>query len=71
MDFQRWICQHFRAVKPNLVNDGPSARMITCFATLPVMVKPPMPTLLPVSVRIRVDRFNVCEAGVAVGVAVA
>src|SRR3977135_2018173 len=58
------------AVKPNLVNEGPMARMMTCFGTAPVMVKPPMPTLFPVSVRMRVDRFSVCEGGVAVGVAV-
>src|SRR4051812_45835917 len=45
--------------------------MSTCFGTLPVIVNPPMPTLFPVSVRMRVERFNVCEAGVAVGVAVA
>ena len=57
-------------MKPNLVNEGPMARMMTCFGTAPVMVKPPMPTLFPVSVRMRVDRFNACAAGVAVGVAV-
>src|SRR5256714_12211018 len=57
------------AVKPNLDNEGPMARMMTCFGTAPGMVKPTMPTLFPVSVRMRVDRFNVCAAGAAVGVA--
>src|SRR3981081_345651 len=56
--------------KPNPVNDGPSARTTTRLGTFPVIMKPPIPALSPVSTRMRVDRLTVCDAGVAVGVAV-
>ena len=33
---------------PKWVSEGPMARTSTCLGALPVMMKPPMPTLLPV-----------------------
>src|SRR2546423_2734729 len=56
---------------PKRVRDGPIARMITCFGTVPVMMKPPMPTWSPVKTWRRVERFNACEVGGTVAVAVA
>ena len=38
--------------------------------TVPVMMKPPMPTLSPVCTRIRVERLMALVVGVALGVAV-
>src|ERR1044071_2082576 len=61
------------AGNPNFVKDGPIARMITLLGTLPVMIRPPIPALSPVSTRIREDRLSACapEVGVEVGVALA
>src|SRR4051812_47452865 len=46
-------------------------RMTRCLAVFPATMKPPIPTLSPVSTRMRVDRLIACAPGVAVGVAVA
>src|ERR1700731_3191896 len=55
----------------NLVSDGPSPRTTTFLEALPVMIKPPITTLSPVSTRARVDMFRASVGGgVAVGVAV-
>ena len=51
------------------MSDGPSPRTTTFLAALPVMIKPPITTLSPVSTRARVDMFRAL-VGVAVGVAV-
>src|SRR2546421_1458773 len=56
------------AGRPELVSEGPMPRNTTGLATLPVMMKPPIITLSPVSTRRRVEMFNAL-AGVAVGVA--
>ena len=53
---------------PKPVREGPMARISTCLETLPVTMKPPMPTLSPVSTRIRVERLTVWAGGVGVGV---
>src|ERR1044072_5589038 len=58
-------------VTPTWINDGPIARSNTCFGALPVMMNPPMPTLLPVCTRIRVERLIACVGGVAVGLGLA
>src|ERR1044072_8149017 len=52
---------------PTWLRDGPMARRSKCFGALPVMMKPPMATLAPVSTFIRVDGCW-SWAGVAVGV---
>src|ERR1700730_921380 len=52
------------------VNVGPIARIITCFGMLPVMMKPPMPTLSPVCTRIRVERLITFDVDVGLGVGV-
>src|SRR3954471_1952473 len=50
--------------------DVPISRMITFFGCVPVIMKPPMRTLSPVSTRKRVEMFaRVVTEGVAVGVA--
>ena len=38
---------------------------------VPVMMKPPIPTLAPVCTRIRVERLRACAAAMGVGVGVA
>src|SRR6266446_768739 len=72
---------------PNWAREGPIARTRTCFCPVPVIMKPPMPTLA-VCTSMRVDRFSeraalgpevadavgvgvVLAIGVAVAVAVA
>src|SRR5678816_4341452 len=56
---------------PKLDKDGPIPRTSTVLGSLPVMMKPPIPTWSPVSTSIRVDRLSACAApGVAVGVSV-
>src|SRR5204863_10182767 len=57
---------------PKAASDGPRARRRRCFGALPVMMKPPMPTLSPVRTNIRVERLSGCAAGegVAVGAGV-
>src|SRR4051794_36175386 len=54
-----------------LVMEGPIARIMTRLGTLPVIIKPPMPTLSPVCTRIRVERLRACDPGLGVAVAVA
>src|SRR5205085_2164554 len=49
----------------------PMPRIITRFGALPVIMRPPMPALSPVSARSRVDRLTACAPGVAVAVALA
>src|SRR5664279_415739 len=46
------------------------ARRSTVLGTVPVMMKPPMPTLSPVCTRIRVERLIALVVGVALGLAV-
>ena len=58
---------------PKRVKEGPMARISTCFGTLPLMMKPPIPTLFPVCTRIRVEKLTACAAtgvGDAVGLGV-
>src|ERR1700694_543286 len=58
---------------PEPVSDGPRARSTTGLGAFPVMMKPPMPTLLPVSTRKRVEMSNAWDGedvGVGVGVGV-
>src|SRR4051812_45922510 len=59
------------AGNPELVNDGPMPRIMTRLATFPVMMKPPIAALSPVSVRMRVDKLTARVVGVGVAVAVA
>src|SRR5436190_21650164 len=54
---------------PTWVSDGPIARRSKCLGSFPVMMKPPMPTLPPVRMFIRVERLR-AWAGVADGVTV-
>src|SRR5436190_24301334 len=54
---------------PTWVSEGPMARRSKCLGALPVMMRPPMPTLAPVRTFMRVERFWAC-AGVADGVTV-
>src|SRR5215212_6111194 len=60
------------SVSPLWIKEGPIPRTITCLEALPVMMKPPMPTLSPTETRMRVERLTACviNPGVAVGVAV-
>src|SRR5215210_1647185 len=60
------------SVSPLWIKEGPIPRTITCLEALPVMMKPPMPTLSPTDTRMRVERLTACviNPGVAVGVAV-
>src|SRR5204863_3987307 len=55
---------------PKAANEGPIPRRSTCLGALPVMMKPPMPTLASVRTRIRVERLSACAAGVGLGVGV-
>ena len=43
---------------PNAVSEGPIARRITLFGSVPLMIKPPMPTLSAVCTSRRVEMFN-------------
>ena len=52
-------------------SDGPIARTMTLFGCVPVMMKPPIRTLLPVSTRKRVEIFPKVLGAVGVDVAVA
>src|SRR5205814_9429969 len=52
-------------------SDVPIPRTITFFDCVPVMMKPPIKTLSPVSTRNRVEMFANVVTGVAAGVAVA
>src|SRR6186713_3119385 len=58
------------SVMPNAASDGPRPRMRTGLVSLPVMMKPAIMALSPVSTRKRVAIFRVWT-GVTVGVAVA
>src|SRR5438105_1785757 len=56
---------------PKPASEGPRPRTVTCLGALPVMIKPPISTSLPVSTRIRVEILRAwAEAGVGVGVVV-
>src|SRR5436190_13389034 len=55
---------------PACASDGPMARRRRCLAAVPVMMKPPMPTLSPVWARKRVERLRDWAAGVGTGVRV-
>src|SRR2546423_1539152 len=59
------------AGRPELVSEGPMPRNTTGLATLPVMMKPPIITLSPVSTRTRVERLRVCDGVVGTGSAMA
>src|SRR5436190_14732714 len=54
---------------PGIVSDGPTARMITFLGCEPVMMKPPIKVLSPVSTFRRVEILAKEVFGVAVGVA--
>src|SRR5204862_1328294 len=56
---------------PKLVSDGPIARRSSCFGALPVMMNPPMPTLLSVCTRSRVERLIAWVGGVGVALGLA
>src|SRR6476659_4870994 len=70
-----WTSRIGSASALETLKEGPIPRMRSCFGTLPVTIKPLMPTPLPVSTRILVERLTVLgfgpRLGVAVGVAVA
>src|SRR6478672_5854003 len=55
-------------VTPNFASDGPSARTMTFFDAEPVIMKPPMARLSPVSTRTRVETLRK-PAGEGVAVA--
>src|SRR5947207_910660 len=55
---------------PKLANEGPIPRRSTCLGALPVMMNPPMATLLPVRTRMRVERLRACAGGAALGLGV-
>src|SRR3954449_12552345 len=52
-------------------NDGPMARITTFFASLPVMMNPPIIALSPDSTRPRVAMLSGWDGGMALGAAVA
>ena len=52
---------------PNFVREGPIPRMMTRFASLPVMMKPPIMTLSPLFTRRRVEILTGCVAGLGDG----
>src|SRR5438034_4290987 len=59
------------ASAPVTVKEGPMARRMTRLGSLPVMMKPPMPTSAPVWTSIRVERLSAwADGGVGVGEAV-
>ena len=51
---------------PKSVKDGPIARMTTNLGSVPLMMKPPIPTLVPVSTSTRVERLRALFGGVGV-----
>src|SRR5207248_11141179 len=51
-------------------NDGPSARISTFFGSVPVIMKPPMPTLSPVWTNNLVERFAKFDVGAGRGVGI-
>src|SRR5947207_14292178 len=67
-----------RPLRPNRLSEGPRPRKTTFWEVFPLMIKPPITTLSPMSTRARVDRLRALVGGavdvavaVAVGVAVA
>src|SRR5438034_261670 len=53
---------------PKLAKEGPIPRRTTRLGSLPVMIKPAIPTLASVRTRRRVERLTACAAGIGVGV---
>src|SRR5438876_6466945 len=55
---------------PKLAKEGPMPRRTTRLGALPVMMNPPMATLLPVRTRMRVERLRACAGGAGLGLGV-